>query len=86
MLKLFFFIIIFYLTFKHLAASSLVTFTTGTWSESHDVLGVVDDTDTLYFIKANGEEITRIMKRHLKVSLPIVSLIADGDSDVQRRL
>ncbi|XP_062120026.1 MAG2-interacting protein 2 [Humulus lupulus] len=65
------------------SASGFVTFTTGTWSESHAVLGVVDDTDTLYFIKANGDEITRIMKRHLKVSLPIISLIANGDSDVQ---
>ncbi|PON72010.1 Sec39 domain containing protein [Parasponia andersonii] len=67
-----------------IAASSLVIFTVGTWSESHDVLGVVDDTDTLYFIKANGEEISRITKRHLKVSSPIVSLIANRDSDVQR--
>ncbi|XP_060963634.1 MAG2-interacting protein 2-like [Cannabis sativa] len=65
------------------SASSFVTFTTGTWSESHAILGVVDDTDTLYFIKANGDEITRIMKRHLKVSLPIVNLIANVDPDVQ---
>lgn len=69
---------------KLVAASGLVTFSAGTWSESHDVLGVADDMDTLYFIKANGEEITRILKRQLKVSLPIVKLIANADSDVQR--
>ncbi|KAI8028027.1 MAG2-interacting protein 2 [Camellia lanceoleosa] len=33
--------------------TSLSSFTFGIWSESHDVLGVVDDTDILYFIKAN---------------------------------
>lgn len=66
------------------SGSNLVTFTTGAWSEIHDVLGVMDDTDTLYFIKSNGEEITRILKRHLKVSSPIINLIANDDSDVGR--
>lgn len=59
------------------------TYTYGTWSESHDVLGLVDDTDTLYFIKTNGEEITRITKRNLKVTSPIIGLIAQDGSDVQ---
>ena len=67
-----------------MAAGSLVTFSTGTWSESHAVLGVVDDTDTLYFMKANGDEITRFMRRQLKVSSPIVKLIANDASDAQR--
>ncbi|CAL5411104.1 unnamed protein product [Camellia sinensis] len=54
------------------------------WSESHDVLGVVDDTDILYFTKANGEEITRITKKHLKVSLPIMGLIVHDSSDMNK--
>ncbi|KAK9292568.1 hypothetical protein L1049_020542 [Liquidambar formosana] len=64
-------------------SSSVGTFTYGTWSESHDIIGVADDTDTLYFIKTNGEESTRITKRHLKVSFPIIGLIPQDDSDVQ---
>ncbi|XP_042982189.1 MAG2-interacting protein 2 [Carya illinoinensis] len=59
---------------------SLATFTTGTWSEPHDVLGVGDDTGTVYFLKVNGEEIMRIKK----ISIPIVGLIAQNDSDEQR--
>ncbi|KAB2598829.1 hypothetical protein D8674_001749 [Pyrus ussuriensis x Pyrus communis] len=65
-------------------SGSLTSFTIGTWSESHDVLGVVDDTDTLHFIKANGDEITGIARRDLKVSLPVISLIVQDDSDVQK--
>ncbi|XAR52174.1 hypothetical protein NMG60_11020104 [Bertholletia excelsa] len=63
-------------------SSSTSTFTYGTWSEPHDVLGVIDDSDVLYFIKANGEEITRITNRHLKTSLPIIGLIEKDDSDM----
>ncbi|XP_028099508.1 MAG2-interacting protein 2 [Camellia sinensis] len=65
-------------------SSSLGSFTSGIWSESHDVLGVVDDTDILYFIKANGEEITRITKKYLKVSLPIAGLIVHDSSDMNK--
>ncbi|KAK8560980.1 hypothetical protein V6N13_026415 [Hibiscus sabdariffa] len=64
--------------------SSLVLFTSGAWSESHDILGVVDDADVIYFIKANGEEITRITKRHLKVSSTITGLIAQDDYELQQ--
>ncbi|XP_039058992.1 MAG2-interacting protein 2-like [Hibiscus syriacus] len=64
--------------------NSLVLFTSGAWSESHDILGVVDDADVIYFIKANGEEITRITKRHLKVSSTITGLIAHDDSELQQ--
>ncbi|KAF8376793.1 hypothetical protein HHK36_031538 [Tetracentron sinense] len=59
----------------------LGTFTHGTWSESHSILGVIDDTDTLYFIKANGEEITRITKKQLKVSASIIGLIVQDESE-----
>ncbi|KAK8518348.1 hypothetical protein V6N12_017498 [Hibiscus sabdariffa] len=64
--------------------SSLVLFTSGAWSESHDILGVVDDADVIYFIKANGEEITRITKRHLEVSSTITGLIAQDDYELQQ--
>lgn len=60
------------------------TFTCGTWSEAHEVLGVADDTDTLYFIKANGEEITRVTKRHLNASLPIVGLVVLDDTYMKK--
>ena len=66
------------------SGSSLGSFTFGIWSESHDVLGVVDDTDILYFIKANGEEITKITKKHLKVALPIMGLIVHDSSDMNK--
>lgn len=66
-------------------SGSLATFTAGVWSESHDILGVADDTGTLYFIKVNGEEITRITSSHLKISVPIVGLIAQNDSDDKQR-
>ncbi|KAG8381104.1 hypothetical protein BUALT_Bualt06G0087500 [Buddleja alternifolia] len=56
------------------------TFTCGTWSESHELLGVADDTNTIYIIKPNGEELSRITKRHLNVSLPIVGLIVQDDA------
>ncbi|OVA20645.1 Secretory pathway Sec39 [Macleaya cordata] len=59
----------------------LATFTHGAWSDCHDVLGVIDETDTLYFIKANGEQVSRITKKQLKVSIPIVGLIVLGDPD-----
>ena len=53
---------------------NIEAFTHGGWSESHGVLGVVDDVDTLYFIKSNGEELMKIERRHHKVALPIVGL------------
>ncbi|KAI3457970.1 hypothetical protein Pfo_014633 [Paulownia fortunei] len=56
------------------------TFTCGTWSESHELLGVADDTDTIYIVKPNGEEMTRITKRHLNISSPIVGLIVQDDA------
>ncbi|GMQ05632.1 hypothetical protein CsSME_00050585 [Camellia sinensis var. sinensis] len=65
-------------------SSSLGSFTFEIWSKFHDVLGVVDDTDILYFIKATGEEITRITKKHLKVSLPIMGLIVHNSSDMNK--
>lgn len=70
----------------HVSDSSLISCTCGAWSESHDILGIVDDADVIHFIKANGEEITRITKRHLKVSSTIIGLIAQDDSEAQRSL
>ncbi|GAV88882.1 LOW QUALITY PROTEIN: HATPase_c domain-containing protein/BCDHK_Adom3 domain-containing protein, partial [Cephalotus follicularis] len=64
--------------------ASLGAFTCGAWSEPHDVLGVVDDTDTIYFINTNGEEITRITKKHFKGSASVIGLIMQDDIDAQR--
>ncbi|KAI3756951.1 hypothetical protein L6452_04483 [Arctium lappa] len=61
-----------------------ITFMLGAWSEDHGVLGVFDSTDTLYFIRANGEEITRITKQHLKVPLPIISFVIHDDKDMTK--
>ncbi|GAV82820.1 Sec39 domain-containing protein [Cephalotus follicularis] len=66
------------------SCDSLCAFTCGAWSEPHDVLGVVDDTDTIYFIKTNGEEITRITKKHFKGSASVIGLIMQDDIDAQR--
>lgn len=66
------------------SGGNLATFLCGTWSEAHDILGITDDTDTVYFVKSNGEEITRVTKRHLKVSLPIIGLILLDESDIKK--
>lgn len=58
-------------------------FICGTWS-IHDILGVVDDNDGIYFLKASGEEITRITKKHLKISLPILGLISQDENDAKK--
>lgn len=55
------------------------SFTSGIWSENHDVLGLVDDSETLFFIKANGEEISQVTKRNLKVSSSVLGLIENED-------
>ncbi|XP_028806651.1 MAG2-interacting protein 2 isoform X2 [Neltuma alba] len=63
---------------------SLCTFSVGAWSEDGDILGIADDTDTLYFIKANGEVIAEITKKHLKVSSQIVGIYSDSDLNTQK--
>ncbi|KAM7274316.1 hypothetical protein ACFE04_028980 [Oxalis oulophora] len=65
--------------FATFTSGSLGAFTFGAWSELHDVLGVVDKSDTIYFIKANGEEITRITKKHFKSSSSVMGLITQDD-------
>ncbi|KAK7350965.1 hypothetical protein VNO77_10060 [Canavalia gladiata] len=62
-------------------SSSFGTFSVGAWSEDDDILGVADDSDTLYFIKFSGEVVAEITKKHLKLSSPIVGLFSDDDSD-----
>lgn len=64
-----------------LLGSSFGTFSVGAWSEDDDILGVADDSDTLYFIKSSGEVVAEITKRHLKISSPIVGLFSDNDLD-----
>lgn len=63
---------------------SITSFCCGAWSETHDVLGVADDSDTVYLIRANGEEITRISKSHIKSSSSIVGLTVQGDADLKK--
>ncbi|KAK4790120.1 hypothetical protein SAY86_017424 [Trapa natans] len=63
---------------------SFYTFAAGAWLGRQDILGVVDDSDTLYFIKANGEEISRITRSSLRVPLPIVGIFVSIDSDLQQ--
>ncbi|PHT87554.1 hypothetical protein T459_09660 [Capsicum annuum] len=63
---------------------SITSFRCGAWSETHDVLGVADDSDTIYLIRANGEEITRISKSHIKSSSPIVGLMVQDDVDLKK--
>ncbi|KAK9153532.1 hypothetical protein Sjap_001012 [Stephania japonica] len=58
----------------------LSTFILGAWSDYHDVLAAVDDANTLHFIKANGEEITRMTTKQLKGSAPIAGLIVHCDA------
>ncbi|GAB2249707.1 hypothetical protein Droror1_Dr00013066 [Drosera rotundifolia] len=57
------------------------TFLHGAWSESHNILGVVDDGDALYFLKVNGDEIIRIERRHLKLVSPIIGLFVCDDAE-----
>lgn len=61
------------------SASISGSFTSGIWSENHDVLGLVDDSETLFFIKANGEEISQVTKRNLKVSSSVLGLMEEDD-------
>ncbi|XP_019416845.1 PREDICTED: MAG2-interacting protein 2 isoform X1 [Lupinus angustifolius] len=60
------------------------TFSVGAWSEDDDILGVADDSDTLYFIKFNGEVVTKITKKQLKFSSLIVGLFSDNNLDRQK--
>ncbi|CAN1250963.1 MAG2-interacting protein 2 [Linum perenne] len=62
------------------SGASCCAYTCGIWSEG--ILGVVDDMDTLYFIKASGVQIARITKRQLKISSSIIGLIPQDSSDV----
>lgn len=50
----------------------------GAWSEDDEILGVADDSDTLYFMKFNGEVVAEVTKRDLKISSPIVGLFSDN--------
>ncbi|XP_073099912.1 MAG2-interacting protein 2 [Elaeis guineensis] len=57
----------------------LTVFTNGAWLEPHGILGVIDDLSTLYFIKANGEEMTRRTRDQLKLSAPITDLVVQDE-------
>lgn len=49
-----------------------------------DILGIADDTDMLYFIKASGELVTEIAKKDLKVSSQIVGIYSNSDLYTQK--
>ncbi|XP_008807443.2 MAG2-interacting protein 2 isoform X1 [Phoenix dactylifera] len=57
----------------------LTVFTNGAWLEPHGILGVIDDMSTLYFIKVNGEEMTRRTRNQLKLSAPITDLAVQDE-------
>ncbi|XP_040385831.1 MAG2-interacting protein 2 isoform X2 [Oryza brachyantha] len=59
-------------------------FTNGAWLEAQGILGVVDDLNTLHFIKENGEALTRRTSSQLKLSYPIVDIVVHDGSSSQR--
>ncbi|CAL9082320.1 unnamed protein product [Musa acuminata var. zebrina] len=54
-------------------------FNSGAWVEPLGVLVIIDDMSTLYFIRANGMEITRRTRVQLKLSSPIIDLFVQED-------
>uniref|UniRef100_A0A2P2JRB4 Uncharacterized protein MANES_01G037200 n=1 Tax=Rhizophora mucronata TaxID=61149 RepID=A0A2P2JRB4_RHIMU len=64
-------------------SSRPVTFTCGVWSEGFDVLGVVDAIGTVYFVKANGEEISRITNQELNLSSTVIGLLLPDHDNPQ---
>jgi hypothetical protein len=59
-------------------------FTNGAWLEDQGIFGVVDDLNSLYLIKENGDAFTRRTSNQLKLSSPIADLLAQDASSSQR--
>lgn len=59
-------------------------FTNGAWLEAQGIFGVVDDLNSLYLIKQNGETLTRRTSNQLKLSSPIIDLVVQDASSSQR--
>lgn len=59
-------------------------FTNGAWLEDQGIFGVVDDVNSLYLIKENGDALTRRTSNQLKLSSPIIDLLAQDASSSQR--
>jgi hypothetical protein len=59
-------------------------FTNGAWLEDQGIFGAVDDLNSLYLIKENGDALTRRTSNQLKLSSPIVDLLAHDASSSQR--
>uniref|UniRef100_A0ACD5ZJK6 Uncharacterized protein n=1 Tax=Avena sativa TaxID=4498 RepID=A0ACD5ZJK6_AVESA len=59
-------------------------FTNGAWLEDQGIFGVVDDLNSLYLIKENGDALTRRTSNQLKLSSPIVDMLAQDASGSQR--
>uniref|UniRef100_A0A1D1Z3C7 Neuroblastoma-amplified sequence n=1 Tax=Anthurium amnicola TaxID=1678845 RepID=A0A1D1Z3C7_9ARAE len=62
----------------------LSIFAHGAWSEPQGILGVVDHMDRLFFIKSNGQEISRTTAGQLNLSTPIVDLIVLDDLNAKK--
>lgn len=69
-------------SFFHIVLSGNDTqavFNSGAWVEPLGVLVIINDMSTLYFIRANGMEITRRTRVQLKLSSPIIDLFVQED-------
>ncbi|CAM0943908.1 unnamed protein product [Alopecurus aequalis] len=59
-------------------------FTNGAWLEDKGIFGVVDDLNSLYLIKENGDILTKRTSNQLKLSSPIIDLLVQDASSSQR--
>jgi hypothetical protein len=59
-------------------------FTNGAWLEDQGIFGVVDDLNSVYLIKENGDALTRRTSNQLKLSSPIADFLAQDASSSQR--
>ncbi|KAK1272141.1 hypothetical protein QJS04_geneDACA006154 [Acorus gramineus] len=57
----------------------LTTFVCGAWSEARGILGVIDDKNTLHFIRTDGNEIKKATRSQLKISESIIGLFVQDD-------
>lgn len=60
-------------------ADKQMVFTNGAWLEPLGILAIIDDLNTLYFIRSNGTVITRSTRSQLKLSTRIVGLVVQND-------
>ncbi|GLJ28279.1 hypothetical protein SUGI_0555830 [Cryptomeria japonica] len=56
----------------------------GVWVDNRNILAVSDSLDTIYFLKPNGEELTRIPKNHLQATGAIIGLFVWEDQSANK--